>query len=206
MQPFIPDKYTKVYSGLCHIYKYLYVFHCRCYKDLTITLTIYWRSSYLISVYCNHFVKYHDSLLSSQENSIRYFIRNVAIHQKVFKAFFKSVQTLDEDRMMNILSTLLSDKATDLVSGLIKNGFTKEQAEKFLPEAGEKLMSAMDNNESEMDADSILGKIDIGSLASKIGIENSLASTGLQQLIPVILGQLGGSELGGLASKVKSFF
>jgi len=107
---------------------------------------------------------------------------------------------------MDILGTILQAKGGDLLSSLTGSGFTQEQAGKFLPEAGNSLLSILGDKGGDQDADSILGQLDIASLASKVGIDSSLAETGLKQIIPIIMSQLGGGDLGNIMGKMKSLF
>ncbi len=107
---------------------------------------------------------------------------------------------------MDILQSILGDKAGEMISGLVGKGFSQEQAEKFLPEAGSSIVSAFENSGGNSDADSILGNIDLSAIASKLGIDSNLVDQGMKFILPTILGQLGGSGAGGLLGKIKSFF
>lgn len=108
--------------------------------------------------------------------------------------------------MDTIINALIKGKGSDLLSGLVGSGFTQDQAEKFLPEAGKSISGALSGGESVSDTDSILSKIDIASLAAKVGIDSSMATKGLKSLIPLILSKLGGESLGGMLGKAKGFF
>jgi len=99
---------------------------------------------------------------------------------------------------MEILSKLISEKSSELVSSLVNGGFTKEQAENFLPVAGKSVINTIDgrsglnlNNLSNLLAsgqtDSLLEKIDITDLASKTGLEASLIYNGFHSLLPTLM-------------------
>ena len=105
---------------------------------------------------------------------------------------------------MDILGTLLNDKGSELLSGLVSSGFSQEQADKFLPEAGSSVMSLL--GEGDLDIAAILEKIDIAALAEKVGIDSSLAQAGLEKILPMLMEQLGGSDLGNIMGKMKSLF
>ena len=117
---------------------------------------------------------------------------------------------------MDILKSIVGDKTMGvLVSGLIGRGFTRDQAERFLPEAGGHVISAIKTENSDTDVDSIIGTMDVERMASTIGIDSSMISNGLQYIIPGLMDQVGGSDmsshLGGSdmsshLGKVKSFF
>ena len=91
-------------------------------------------------------------------------------------------------------------------------GFTADQAQQFLPEAAQGMSDAISGggiseflsggDEGDM-ASTIMGKIDIESIASKIGIDSSLASDGLTALIPQVLAMMN-SGGGGLSALLGS--
>ncbi len=107
---------------------------------------------------------------------------------------------------MDILQSIIGDKAGELVSGLVGQGFSQEQAENFLPEAGSSIVSAFKESGDNADADSILGNIDLSAIASKLGIDSNLVDQGMKFILPSILGQLGGSGVGGMLGKIKTLF
>ena len=112
------------------------------------------------------------------------------------------------ENAMEILKNLISEHGPSLMSALTESGFSTDQAKQFLPEAAQgmsdvissggisKLLSGGD--EGDM-ASTIMGKIDIESIASKVGIDSSLASNGLTALIPKVLALIN-TEGGGLSS------
>jgi hypothetical protein len=108
---------------------------------------------------------------------------------------------------MDILKSLIGDKTMGvLVSGLIGRGFTRDQAERFLPEAGSSVISAIKDTNNGADVDSILGTIDIPDLASKIGVDSSMITNGLKYIIPGLMDLIGGNDVGNIPGKVESFF
>ncbi|MDH3638235.1 MAG: hypothetical protein OES09_07190 [Gammaproteobacteria bacterium] len=109
---------------------------------------------------------------------------------------------------MEILKNLVNEHGSSLMSALTESGFTADQAQQFLPEAAQGMSDAISgggisellsgSDEGGM-ASTIMSKIDIESIASKVGIDSSLASNGLTALIPKILAMLN-TEGGGLSS------
>jgi len=109
---------------------------------------------------------------------------------------------------MEMITNLLSGQGAELISKLVGNGFSQEQAEGFLPQAASSVMSAMSNGDG---ADSILEKIDIASLAEKVNLDSSMVSNGLQAIIPALLEKVGIEHfdvggLGDMLGSVKKFF
>jgi len=97
---------------------------------------------------------------------------------------------------MDLISDFITDKGSELISTLIDLGFSQDQAEQFLPEAGKNVMSLI--GEGQTDIDSILDNINISALAEKIGIDSSLVSNGLKSILPTLLEKLGSKGVGGL--------
>ncbi len=113
---------------------------------------------------------------------------------------------------MEIIKNLISEHSSTLMSTLTESGFTADQAQQFLPEAAQGMSDAIsDGGISELlsggdeggMASTIMSKIDIESIASKVGIDSSLASNGLTALVPKILALIN-SEGGGLSSLLGS--
>jgi hypothetical protein len=113
---------------------------------------------------------------------------------------------------MEILNNLISKHGSSLISTLTESGFTIDQAQQFLPEATQGMSDAISGGGmSELlsggdeggIASTIMSKIDIESIASKVGIDASLASNGLTALIPKVLAMLN-TEGGGLSSLLDS--
>jgi len=109
---------------------------------------------------------------------------------------------------MEILKNLISEHGPSLMSTLTESGFTAEQAQQFLPEAAQGISEAISGGGlSEMlsggdeggMASTIMSRIDIEGIASKVGIDSSLANNGLTSLIPKVLAMMN-AEGGGLSS------
>ena len=118
---------------------------------------------------------------------------------------------------MDFLGALLEEKKATLVQALTgQTDLAPAEAELFVPEAGSAVIDAVASNLGELDLDnldaagntaSLLGKIDIGGLATRTGLSPEKAAGGLSAIMPMILGFLsskagsgGGlmSALGGL--------
>ena len=109
---------------------------------------------------------------------------------------------------MDIISNLISEHGSSFVSTLAESGFTAEQAQQFLPEAAQGMSDAIDvggisellsgGDEGDV-VSTIMSNIDIEGIASKVGIDASLASNGLTALIPKVLAMVN-AEGGGLSS------
>ncbi len=113
---------------------------------------------------------------------------------------------------MEILKNLISEHGSSLMSTLTESGFTADQAQQFLPEAAQGMSDAisgggitelLSGSDEDGMASTIMSKIDIESIASKVGIDSSLASNGLTALIPKVLAMLN-TEGGGLSSLLGS--
>jgi len=98
------------------------------------------------------------------------------------------------------------------MSTLTESGFTADQAQQFLPEAAQGISDAISGGGiSEMLSggdeggmvSTIMSKIDIEGIASKVGIDSSLANNGLTELIPNVLALIN-TEGGGLSSLLGS--
>ena len=109
---------------------------------------------------------------------------------------------------MEIIKNLISEHGSTLMSTLTESGFTADQAQQFLPEAAQGMSDAisgggvtelLSGGDAGDMASTIVGKIDIESIASKVGIDSSLASNGLAALIPQVLAMVN-TEGGGLSS------
>ena len=115
---------------------------------------------------------------------------------------------------MDFLQNLLGDKTSELVSGLVdKAGFSADQAKAFVPEATGSVVDAVkgagdiDFSNLGAAAQNVMGKVDVSSLAGKVGIDTEQARNGLTAFVPKLLQMLqekaGGAEgimslLGGL--------
>ncbi len=102
---------------------------------------------------------------------------------------------------MELMQNIMADKATDLLGALTgKAGYTTEQADRFLPEAGTAVGSALSAQASELDlADpasasnigAVLNSVDVASLANRTGVSAEQSVAGLNALLPMLLGFLG---------------
>lgn len=111
---------------------------------------------------------------------------------------------------MDFLESILKEKSGDLLGTLTGGaGFSAEQAEKFLPEAGSNVGQALVSKASDLDMSdlasasnigAILGGIDVAGLARKVGVSTEQGTNGLNALLPMLLGFLGdkGKDAGGL--------
>jgi hypothetical protein len=107
---------------------------------------------------------------------------------------------------MGIVDELISSQGSELLASLTgQAGLSAQQAEKFLPAATEQVVSQVKGGGFDLASllggdgiGSLISKLDIASLASQVGIPESLASGGLQALVPVLLsalqGKAGGAE------------
>lgn len=107
---------------------------------------------------------------------------------------------------MDFLQDILREKGGDLAAGLVeKAGFSTEQARSFLPEAASSVFDVAKAKAGDLDlsdlagsTESLVGGVDVGALAQKVGIDSSKASSGLQALVPMLLSALG-QKAGGLS-------
>jgi len=107
---------------------------------------------------------------------------------------------------VDFLQDLLKDKAGDMIAELTgKAGFEADAAEKFVPEAGKATVDALKANAGSLDLEnlasaanvsSLIGGMDIGSLASKVGISTDKASGGLTAMLPMMLKFVGARSQG----------
>lgn len=107
---------------------------------------------------------------------------------------------------MDFLNEILKDKGAEMASALTsKAGFSADQAEKFVPEAGSSAVEALKSKASSLDMEnlaspgnisSILGGIDIGALAGKVGVTADQGSKGLTTMLPMLLGLMGSKAKG----------
>ena len=108
---------------------------------------------------------------------------------------------------MDLLNNLISNHSSELISTLTDSGFNAEQAQNFLPEAGQGVTEALSGgNLSELlGGDSsallstILERIDVAGIASRLGIDESMVNDGLTALVPKVM-EIFQGEGGGLAS------
>ena len=110
----------------------------------------------------------------------------------------------------DILRELISNHGSELISALTESGFSRDQAENFLPEAGQGIVDAFGDSSDLVEllgsdtstvVASILEKIDTESVASKAGLDESMVNSGFSALIPKVLA-IFKSEGGVLASLI----
>lgn len=108
---------------------------------------------------------------------------------------------------MDIMKSLIGDKTAGvLVSGLIGRGFTREQAERFLPEVGSSVISAITDEGKCADANAVLGTINISDMVSKVGIDRTMVSNGLKYVVPGVIDLVGVNDADNIFGKAKGFF
>ena len=110
------------------------------------------------------------------------------------------------------IETLLADQGPELLEKLQQVGLNSEQAQAFLPEAGDQVAKALSGGSGLANllggggVDDLLRNIDTDAIAEKVGIGKTLAEKALQALVPIVMKNIGSSGgaagmLGGLASK-----
>jgi len=107
---------------------------------------------------------------------------------------------------VDFLQGILKDKAGDLMGELTgKAGFSADQAEKFMPEAGSAVMDAMKSQASNLDLENLSAPgnvqaltegIDTGALASKAGLSPEQSAGGIKAMLPMLLGFIGAKSGG----------
>lgn len=128
---------------------------------------------------------------------------------------------------MNLIYNLMGNKGSELIEKLTGAGLGTEQAQGFLPDALQSVMGglqqvdiqALMGADSETQTSSLMDKIDVNALAGHLGGDSGLASSGLQAIIPQVLGFLkdnpaaaslldmkGGKNASGLAGLAKGLF
>ena len=128
---------------------------------------------------------------------------------------------------MNLIYNLMGNKGSELIGNLTDAGLSAEQAQGFLPDALQSVMGGLQQvdittlmgTDSDTQLSSLMDKIDITALAGHLGGDSELASSGLQAIIPQVLGFLkdnpaaasllgmqGGKGASGLAGMAKGLF
>ena len=129
---------------------------------------------------------------------------------------------------MDMLKDLLANHSSELIDSLSESGFTVEQAQEFLPEAGQGVKDALGagdivsllGSDTDTVVSSLLEKVDISAIAERLGLDETMVSNGFEVLIPKVLdifkeqggglsSLLGGGEgglLGGIAKFGSKFF
>jgi hypothetical protein len=129
---------------------------------------------------------------------------------------------------MDLIATLLGEQTPQLVSALTSRaGLSQDEAERFVPEAAQATVSALQECESDevnglLEGEglgSLLGKLGVLELASSTKVGESKVTAGLRTLVPLLLGMLkskggsaqdllsplSGQQAGGLLSAVRRF-
>lgn len=124
---------------------------------------------------------------------------------------------------MNLIYNLMGNNGPELVKHLTGAGFGTEQAKDCLPDLLQSVMGGLQHvdietllsADSDAQTSSLLERIDITALASRLGGDSGLATRGLQAIIPRVLGflkgnpaaanLLGGKNATSLAGMVKGF-
>ncbi len=129
---------------------------------------------------------------------------------------------------MDMLKDLLANHSSELIDSLSESGFTVDQAQEFLPEAGQGVKDALGagdivsllGSDTDTVVSSLLEKVDISAIAERLGLDETMVSNGFEVLIPKVLdifkeqggglsSLLGGGEgglLGGIAKLGSKFF
>ncbi len=108
---------------------------------------------------------------------------------------------------MDFLKDIISSHSPDFLSALTESGFSSEQAEEFLPDAGQSVTEAVKTTDltdllggdASTAISSILENIDISSLAERLGMDETMVDTGITALITKFL-DIAKGEGGGLSS------
>ncbi len=99
---------------------------------------------------------------------------------------------------MDFLKDLLEDKSATMISSLLgKAGFSAGQAEAFVPPAARSVLDAVKSRagqaglaELASNPEAVAGAVDIAGLADEAGISREKAASGLEAVLPIILGVL----------------
>ena len=136
---------------------------------------------------------------------------------------------LRPEKTLDFLKDMLAEHSGDLVAKLTGSaGLSSEAAEKFIPAAGSATVDAIKSESAGLDltnlaaagnVSSVMSGIDVGALASKVGISAEQTTSGMSAILPTILGLIGskaagssggvlallglGGGLGGVADKIK---
>jgi hypothetical protein len=125
---------------------------------------------------------------------------------------------------MDLVEQLLGDGVGDAIQGLVgQAGFSREQAQGFLPVVLQKVVGAVQGGGLDLGAllgdngSSLLSRLNAGEIATETGVDETQASAGLESLVPVLLAafsaksgglegllsSLGGDKAGGLLGAAK---
>lgn len=112
---------------------------------------------------------------------------------------------------MDILNDLLTNHSSELVNSLSESGFSVEQAQEFLPEAGQGVKDALSAGDlvSLLGSDTngivttLLEKVDTLAIAERLGLDETMVNKGLEVLIPKAM-EIFKEEGGGLSALLGS--
>lgn len=129
---------------------------------------------------------------------------------------------------MDILKDIIGDKGAEILAALTEQGFSGDNAQSFIGECGDSIMSALNSGNVELgegdiqaQSNSLIGNIDIASLAQKVGISSEMAQSGLGTIVPIIMSAVqdklgdasgimsllgGAAENSGVLGKIKNLF
>lgn len=103
---------------------------------------------------------------------------------------------------MEFLNTIIQSHGGELVSNLVNSKrFNLEQAEQFLPAAGQSILKVIGEQSKQINGDQlnspenqqmILEKINLNALAEKVNIAPEQAQGGIQSILPQILELISG--------------
>jgi hypothetical protein len=119
---------------------------------------------------------------------------------------------------MDLIQNFMDKESGSIISELISQGFSAEQANRFLPEALATLMQGLKGADLFGSANSdgltsLSDSVDFAALSARTGVDSSNAETGLKALIPCLIAFLKdnrglpgllGEQAGGLTSVFKS--
>jgi len=112
---------------------------------------------------------------------------------------------------MDLLKNILAERQQDLAAELTRAvGFSKDQAERFVPDAGTEVLTALTQRPGDLDlanptsaanVGSIIRGLDVAAIAGRAGISADQGKRGLTTLVPMLLGFFAKADTnGGLLS------
>lgn len=128
---------------------------------------------------------------------------------------------------MEILKEFFANHSSELMQSLSDAGFSDEQAQEFLPEIGQgvqeafsgrDLLSLLGGSDVGSIVNTLLERVDVAAIATKLGLDEAMVTDGIETLIPNVMeliDQEGGLSallqgegglLGGIARLGSKFF
>lgn len=113
---------------------------------------------------------------------------------------------------MNFISDIIKERSGDLIGQLTsKAGFSREQAERFVPAAGSSVADTLAKKALELDLTNLASAssigaiakhVDVRALSQKAGVTAEQGAKGLSSLLPMLMGLIGdrAKDAGGLLS------